>query len=552
MGVAYLSAGYLREAGPDGLGRAVERALVALQFAEVSNIDGPGDRGADIVADRGAERWVVQCKWKKAGPVPGSAVAEALNARRSYGGSTAVVVTNTSFARTALEAAEAARSDGVDVRLWDAQYLKRLRDDEKFPTRPPAIELRPYQRQALRNITSDIKQSGQALLVLATGLGKTVVAGEAIGSHLDGGAPSARVLVIGHTVALVQQLERALWRHLPESVSTHLLTAGHRPDDLSGVACATVPAAHSLVMNGYRPDFILVDEAHHVGETGQLADLLDACPEAVRLGVTATPWRGDRFDIRERFGDPSYELGIADGMRLGYLTDVDYQLFVDTIDWGAVEAASRHGYTMRDLNARLFLPQRDERIRDELIGVWEDVRSPRGIVFCRTIAHAMRMAEMLDRVPQFAKAAAVHSDMKMRERQRLLFDFRRGLVPVITAVDVLNEGVDVPDVNIICFARVTHSRRIFVQQLGRGLRLRPGKDRVVVLDFVSDLRRIAAVMDIEQGLGEDAEDVMLPGRNNIEFSDVAVENLMRAWIEDAANLETTADEVRLNFPDVGS
>ena len=58
-------------------------------------------------------------------------------------------------------------------------------------------------------------------------------------------------------------------------------------------------------------------------------------------------------------------------------------------------------------------------------------------------------------------------------------------MPILTAVDLLNEGVDVPDVNILCFARVTHSRRIFVQQLGRGLRLREGKSHVLVLDFVS-------------------------------------------------------------------
>jgi superfamily II DNA or RNA helicase len=78
--------------------------------------------------------------------------------------------------------------------------------------------------------------------------------------------------------------------------------------------------------------------------------------------------------------------------------------------------------------------------------------------------------------------------------------FRIGRVPMVTVVDIFNEGVDVPDVNIICFARVTHSRRIFVQQLGRGLRLREGKDRVVVLDFVTDIRRIAAALDIKRSL----------------------------------------------------
>jgi superfamily II DNA or RNA helicase len=140
--------------------------------------------------------------------------------------------------------------------------------------------------------------------------------------------------------------------------------------------------------------------------------------------------------------------------------------------------------------------------------------------------------------------------LSKRERQSRLLAFRSGDVPILTSVDILNEGVDVPDVNIICFARVTHSRRIFVQQLGRGLRLREGKDRVTVMDFVSDLRRIAAVLNIKREL-ETADIEVLPqaGRSRIEFSDQRVGSLMGEWIKDAAGLETAYDEARLQFPD---
>src|SRR5699024_4695006 len=104
------------------------------------------------------------------------------------------------------------------------------------------------------------------------------------------------------------------------------------------------------------------------------------------------------------------------------------------------------------------------------------------IVFCRGVEHAERMAKLLDSVPQWKGALALHARLTKRERQQRLLKFRSGSVPILTAVDILNEGVDVPDLNIIVFARVTHSRRIFVQQLGRGLRLRPGKAQVEVLD----------------------------------------------------------------------
>jgi superfamily II DNA or RNA helicase len=109
--------------------------------------------------------------------------------------------------------------------------------------------------------------------------------------------------------------------------------------------------------------------------------------------------------------------------------------------------------------------------------------------------------------------------------------------------------VDVPDVNILCFARVTHSRRIFVQQLGRGLRLREGKERVTVLDFVSDLRRIAAALNMKRSLeGGEVEVLDQVAPSQIEFNDQRVATLMEEWIKDAASLETAYDEHRLQFP----
>jgi superfamily II DNA or RNA helicase len=124
-------------------------------------------------------------------------------------------------------------------------------------------------------------------------------------------------------------------------------------------------------------------------------------------------------------------------------------------------------------------------------------------------------------------------------------------VPVITCVDVFNEGVDVPDVNLIAFLRVTHSRRIFVQQLGRGLRLSEGKAALHVLDFVTDIRRVAATLDLRRTLeAEETEHLRLrvPSASRIEFSDETVGSLMDHWIRDAASLETAADEVYLQFP----
>ena len=398
-------------------------------------------------------------------------------------------------------------------------------------------------------MAADLQARRRALLVLATGLGKTVVGGEIIGRHLRQ-HPSDDVLVVAHQKELVNQLERALWRHLPKRVPTQVLTGDDQPKSLAGLTCATVNSALTAVLNGWRPALVMVDETHHVGEDGQFDQLLWALTDSLQFGVTATPWRGDAYDIEHRFGRASYKLGIEEGMKRGYLTTVDYRLFVDNIDWDAVRHASEHSYSIKDLNSRLFLPQRDDAIIDALKDAWNTTRSPRGIIFCQTIEHCERMQSQLRTVPGWQEAAALHNDLPKREQQQRLLDFRAGRIPILVAVDILNEGVDVPDVNVLVFARVTHSRRIFVQQLGRGLRLREGKEKVIALDFVSDIRRVAALLSLRRQLGADEIEVLnrLP-QSHITFNDAQAEGLLEQWIRDAADLETANDEARLQFLD---
>jgi superfamily II DNA or RNA helicase len=542
---------FLREIGPAAFTRQVERLLLHLGFTDVTNIDGPYDQGGDLLASRRGERWVFQAKWKANAAVPSSAVDEVAEAKSYYHASRAVVVTNSRFGPSVTRRRDELRRVGQRVELWSGMELVELYADVRATApRLPERPLRPYQSEAFQHLVEDLAERGKALLILATGLGKTVIGGEVIARHLRH-HPADRVLVVAHTKELVEQLERALWYHLPKGTRTQLLTGDFRPDDLRGITCATVASALAYVRGGYKPGLVMVDEAHHVSENGQFAELLDLLAEVPQFGVTATPWRGDRFDIRRRFGEASFILGIEDGMRLGYLAEVNYRLFSDNIDWDFVRHASRHEYTIRDLNARLFLPERDEAIRDELVETWERTYEPRAVVFCRTIEHAERMANLLSRVPQMKGAEAVHAALDRRDRQLRLMRFRAGDVPIVTAVDILNEGVDVPDVNIICFARVTHSRRIFVQQLGRGLRLREGKSHVETLDFVSDIRRVAAILNLrEQVAADDVETLRLRGTRFV-FTDRNAETLMQEWIEDAASLETELDEARLQFPDPG-
>ncbi|MFF2117813.1 DEAD/DEAH box helicase family protein [Kitasatospora sp. NPDC058184] len=548
MSAAFLTAAELRDGGPEGLTKALERTLWHLGFQDVRVIDGAHDQGADLLAVRDQEQWVFQSKWKAHGTADHAGIDDLERARTHYRADKAVLVTNTDITASAQARRQALAGIGVDITLWHGATLRAI--GERMPDRVPAsYALRPYQEQAVVAIERDLDAAGTALLVLATGLGKTVVGGEVIGNFLAS-RPDARVLVVAHMRDLVGQLEKALWRHIPKGVPTRLLTGENKPRALDGVVVATVESALAAVRAGYEPDLIMIDETHHVAETGRFAKLLDLCGAAGRFGVTATPWRGDKFDITARFGRPSFKMGIAEGMAAGYLSAVDYKLYADGVDWDAVQDISRHGYSIKDLNRRLFLPQRDEEIVEHLRETWRETVEPRAIVFCQTIEHAEHMAGLLAVSDSaWANASHLHSGLSKRHRDVLLNEFRLGRVPAITCVDVFNEGVDVPDVNLIAFLRVTHSRRIFVQQLGRGLRLSPGKKALKVLDFVTDIRRAAAVLNLRRTLeAEKTEHLELPYVSRIEFQDETVGSLMDMWIQDAADLETAADEVRLQFP----
>lgn len=545
---AFLSEDRLLADGPHAFTRAIERLLWCLGFDDVRNIDGKGDAGGDLLASRGGLRWVFQCKWKKSGLVGEDAVREVDAARAFYSADRAVVATNSIPGHRAVAFRRRLLGVGVRVDFWDRGALKKFSPmvPELAPNR---YEPYPYQQTAIAACRDALDETGRALLVLATGLGKTVVGGEVLRTELARN-PDAEILVVAHVKELVSQLEKAMWRHIPKGVPTRLLSSESSAQPGRGVVCATIQAAASAVAGGWSPHFVLVDEAHHVGDENMLATLLDATSNVPQLGLTATPWRGDKFDISARFGAPVFRMGIAEGMAKGFLSQVNYRLLVDNIDWTVVSEASEKGLTLRDLNSRLFLPQRDDEIIDDLRETWGRVRAPRGIVFCKTIGHAEEFAHLL-RGAGWRRARCVNTHQTRRERDILMAEFRDGRIPIVTAVDIFNEGVDVPDVNILCFLRVTHSRRIFVQQLGRGLRVQPGKDAVEVLDFVSDIRRVAATLDLRRALDRLADDeverVQLP-ETMFTFSEPTIGSMLDEWIRDAAALEDANEEVRMQFP----
>jgi superfamily II DNA or RNA helicase len=547
MTTSFLNPTFLVEEGPSGFTRQLERLLGLMAFTDVVNIDGPGDKGADVIGRLQSADWIFQAKWKKSGSVDYDAVDEAHAAMQHYGIHRAVVVTNRVFTRKAQERAKALRDVGINITLWDGRRLSTLY--ERIPDSVKPFDLHLYQERAVEESWRSLTDTSAALVYLATGLGKTVVAGRVLRRFLLAN-PGVQVLVTAHVIDLVEQLERAMWRDIPKHIPTRLLHGKSKPNSLPGVTFGVAPTARDYIEDGYSPGLVIVDEAHHVGETNNYAAMLNLLPKAKRLGVTATPWRGDKYGIEQTFGEPVVRVSISQGMKLGYLADVKYRVFADNIDWDFVREASEHGYTIKDLNKRLFIPERDAAVKGHLEKVWDQMMNPRAIIFCQTIEHAERMCDLIALRPGWERTATLHANLKTRERRERLLKFRSGEVPILVAVDILNEGVDVPDVNILCFARVTHSRRIFVQQLGRGLRLRKGKTHVEVLDFVSDIRRLAEVYGMREQVSENEIEQLSVGHNQFVFEDLLVRDLLEQWMADVGDLGGADDSVRLEFPPI--
>src|SRR5260370_15421944 len=211
-------------------------------------------------------------------------------------------------------------------------------------------------------------------------------------------------------------------------------------------------------------------------------------------GGAGTAWGGDGFEIDQILGPPLVRIGIAEGLQKGFLSDVDYRLMADNIDWQFGQEAYKHEYAHAQLNRKLIIQTSDEEAVRLVKDVFDKEKRRGGIVFSASVSHAEHFAAMLRRY-EF-RAEAISGEMSPRDRDRVMSQFRAGELDFVTTVDLFNEGGDVPDIDLIVFMRITHSRRIFVQQLGRRLRFSPNKYRVLGLDFLTALLRIPEVIEL--------------------------------------------------------
>ena len=542
-----------------GLELAIVRLLSHCGWKNVQDVGRTGDKGADILAVHPAAKngksdtYLIQVKAVSGGSYVGvAAINQALQGQGHYKTRVIVVATNGDFTNSAIKRRDALRKDGFDVRLWNGAFLTQLL--EKWPEYPPGQkELRPYQDRIVKKVLSNFDSGrGKSLFIVATGLGKTVIASTATNYFIQKGLK--KILVLCHSTDLAQQLQKEFWNQIPKSIPTRIFMGGDAPVPIEGINFGLYQTLHGY-LGGIDPDafdLVIVDEAHHA-----LANAFATCMEHLKpkflIGMTATPWRGDGALIDIVFGEPIDRVSLVDGMKMGYLSRVDYRLMCDNIDWDEIPKIAKKTVSVRDLNKRLFLPQRDDAVVENLMRTMKEFSDPRIAIFSPSISHAESFARKLNALGIPAANASIDDKIK---RRSILMDFTAGRLTALTSVDVLNEGIDVPDLNILVFLRATHSRRIFVQQLGRGLRLAPGKEKVVVLDYVTDIRRLAAIVSLDREAKEETKageiETVYLSDGVVSFSDKRAQGFVDAWLEDVSSLEDTEEAEKLTFPEAVS
>ena len=535
---------------------ALERALARLVdhagFSDVALVGGSGDLGADAVGVFKGKRWVLQAKYRGSGGVDSEGAREAIYAAREYDADVSVLAANTYFTQEAYKFQEQQKNLGFDLRLWNGKYLLDFFDKLSDVSRRNR-ELRDYQSEAIDEVErSRGKGARHALVVMATGLGKSMIANQLMLNELRRN-PYQEVLVLAHMTDLVRQLEQSSWSQLPKDISTHLWTDGEQPAYQGGVVFATWQSLAAAMERGdenlrARFGLVIVDEAHHA-PSQSFSRLLSHLEPNFLVGLTATPWRGDDLDLRALFGEPVYTCDIVKGMQRGYLAAVDYRMLTDDIDWEEVSRASKQGLTVTDLNQYLLVPERDIGMVETICTKLSELENPRALAFCRSIEHAERLQPLF--AARGIRAALMHSKLPREQRFKNLSSFRLGKVDMLISIEMLNEGIDVPDVNLVAFMRVTHSRRIFLQQLGRGLRVSPSKKVVIVLDFVADIRRVAAGMEMNREAQQGAsspEVVRYRDGQIVKFDNDAPARFFDQYLADVADVGDLEEGAKLAFP----
>ncbi len=335
------------------------------------------------------------------------------------------------------------------------------------------MELRPYQQEAKEKIFEEWEKVSRTLLVLPTGCGKTIVFAKVTEDCVRRGE---RVLILAHRGELLGQAADKLMK------ATGLGCATEKAEEscLGSWFRVTVGSVQTMMrekrLEQFPADYfqaVIIDEAHHcLSESYQR--VLRHFPDAKVLGVTATPDRGDMRNLGQYFQTLAYEYTLPKAIKEGYLSPIKaltLPLKLDLSGVGVQAGDFKSGEIATALDPYLH------QIAEEMIKYCMDRKT---VVFLPLVKTSQKFRDILNE--SGFQAAEVNGDS--RDRAEVLEGFERGQYNVLCNSMLLTEGWDCPSVDCIVVLRPTKIRSLYSQMVGRGTRLHPGKEHLLLLDFL--------------------------------------------------------------------
>lgn len=345
----------------------------------------------------------------------------------------------------------------------------------------------PYQNEVLEKLEVErtVHNRFRNLVVAATGTGKTVISAFDY-KRFRQSNKSSKLLFLAHRKEIIQKSLSTFQGVLRNNNIGELWVDGMVPNNFEFVFASVQSVNNQLETVGLAPDYydyIIIDECHHQAAKSYRA-IIDYFKPKILLGLTATPERMDGGDILEDFHDRiAAEIRLPEALNRKLLCPFQYFGITDSIDLSNVSWA-RGKYVASELTN--IYTESDRRVReiiDALEKYTKDIHDVRALGYCVSMEHARYMAEKFNLVGLKADyLTSNNSNDRTAIRQKL----EKKEINYLFVVDMFNEGIDIPQIDTLLFLRPTESLTIFLQQLGRGLRLYEEKDSLTVLDFVGN------------------------------------------------------------------
>jgi superfamily II DNA or RNA helicase len=376
----------------------------------------------------------------------------------------------------------------------DSEKLRIALKKERIHERnnPAAyFDIKPFhfQEEILEKLQTEriVHYRFRNLVVAATGTGKTVISGFDF-KNFKKEHSNAKLLFVAHRKEILQQAQATFQGILRDNNFGELWVDGIEPEKYDFVFASVQTLNNridSLTLSESFYDFIIVDEVHHIAASSY-RPILNRFKPKILLGLTATPERMDGEDILKDFCNTiAAEIRLPEALNRKLLCPFQYFGITDSIDLS--NATWQNGRYLPGELTKIYT-QNDKRIGEIIFNLnkyLRDMGDVRALCFCVTQEHAQFMAEKFI-------LAGLKADFLVSSRNELREELRRKFlskeINYLFVVDIFNEGVDIPDIDTVLFLRPTESLTVFLQQLGRGLRLADGKECLTVLDFVGNSR----------------------------------------------------------------